>query len=95
MSTYPQRKSDYEASLIKELMQLVHQFDNKSHNYFISTLLTGVLMHHLSWVNTVAPPEANTVSSLLIGITCYLHLIMSYFSISGAIMEITIHCGHS
>ncbi|KAI7875535.1 folliculin-interacting protein middle domain-containing protein [Mucor mucedo] len=60
MSTYPQRKSDYEASLIKELMQLVHQFDNKSHNYFISTLLTGVLMHHLSWVNTVAPPEANT-----------------------------------
>lgn len=60
MSTYPQRKSDYEASLIKELMQLIQQFENKAHNYFISTLLTGVLMHHLSWVHTVAPPETIT-----------------------------------
>jgi hypothetical protein len=65
MSTYPQRKSDYEASLIKELMQLVQQFDNKAHNYFISTLLTGILMHHLSWVHTVAPPESNSVSSVV------------------------------
>lgn len=94
MSTYPQRKSDYEASLIKELMQLIHQFDNKSHNYFISTLLTGVLMHHLSWVNTVAPPEANAVSIIFVN-HLLLHLIMSSFSISGVIMEITIRYGHS
>ncbi|GAA5809040.1 hypothetical protein MFLAVUS_002443 [Mucor flavus] len=59
MSTYPDRKSDYEASLIKELMALIQLYDTKSYNYFISTLLTGVLMHHLSWVNTVAPPEAD------------------------------------
>ncbi|KAI9365325.1 folliculin-interacting protein middle domain-containing protein [Pilaira anomala] len=59
MSTYPQKKSEYEASLIKEFMHLIQQYDTKSYNYFISTLLTGVLMHHLSWVNTVAPPEAD------------------------------------
>ncbi|CEP09566.1 hypothetical protein [Parasitella parasitica] len=59
MSTFPQKKPEYDASLIKELMRLIQQFDNKAHNYFISTLLTGVLMHHLSWVHTVAPPEAN------------------------------------
>ncbi|KAG1122053.1 hypothetical protein G6F42_011841 [Rhizopus arrhizus] len=59
MSTFPQKKSEYDASLIKELMRLIHQFDNKTHNYFISTLLTGVLMHHLSWVHTVSPPEAD------------------------------------
>lgn len=62
MSTFPQKKSEYDTSLIKELMQLIQQFDNKAHNYFISTLLTGVLMHHLSWVHTVAPPEADQVN---------------------------------
>lgn len=59
MSTFPQKKSEYDASLIKELMRLIHQFDNKAHHYFISTMLTGVLMHHLSWVHTVSPPEAD------------------------------------
>lgn len=57
MSTFPQKKADIEISLIKELMTLIDQFDNKSYNYFISTLLTAVLMHHLSWIHTVAPPN--------------------------------------
>ncbi|KAI8331613.1 folliculin-interacting protein middle domain-containing protein [Choanephora cucurbitarum] len=57
-TTFPHKKSEYDMSLMKELMFLVHQFNNKAHNHFISTLLTGVLMHHLSWVHTVAPPEA-------------------------------------
>lgn len=74
MSTYPDRKSDYEASLIKELMALIQLYDTKSYNYFISTLLTGVLMHHLSWVNTVAPPEADIVSVIYTYVTCYFHL---------------------
>ncbi|CAO3703733.1 unnamed protein product [Rhizopus stolonifer] len=56
MSTFPHRKLTYQESLIKELMELIHQFNNKSNHYFISTLLTAVLMHHLSWVCTVAPP---------------------------------------
>ncbi|ORE22065.1 hypothetical protein BCV71DRAFT_241318 [Rhizopus microsporus] len=59
MSTFPHRKSNYQASLLKELVDLIHQFDNKTHHYFISTLLTAVLMHHLSWVYTVAPPNTN------------------------------------
>lgn len=62
MSTFPQKKIEYEASLIKELMQLIRQYDNKAHNYLISTMLTGVLMHHLSWAQTVTPPEDDTVS---------------------------------
>lgn len=93
MSTYPQQKPDYETSLMKELMQLIQQYDNKAHNYFISTLLTGVLMHHLSWVHTVAPPEAITVSFLY----CFIRVDNSYdhlnISISGVIMVITTHYG--
>ncbi|KAI7852279.1 folliculin-interacting protein middle domain-containing protein [Circinella umbellata] len=57
MSTFPQRKSDYAASLIKEFIYLIDEYDNESHNYIISTLLTAVLMYHLSWVQTVAPPD--------------------------------------
>ena len=65
MSTYPQRKPDYEANLIKELMGLIQLYENKTHHFFISTLLTGVLMHHLSWVHSVAPPETTSVSHLV------------------------------
>lgn len=86
MSTYPQRKSDYEANLIMELMQLIQQFENKAHNYFISTLLTGVLMHHLSWVHTVAPPEAITVSKsnlfLYISSDRHVYLLISAYRVS-------------
>jgi hypothetical protein len=95
MSTFPQRKLEYDSSLIKELMQLIQQYDNKAHNYFVSTMLTGVLMHHLSWVHTVAPPEADAVS--IIG-----HLFISMpssdilvYSISGVTMETMIHSGHN
>ncbi|KAG0742932.1 hypothetical protein G6F62_004513 [Rhizopus arrhizus] len=59
MSTFPHRKLTYQASLIKEFVDLIQQFNNKTHHYFISTLLTAVLMHHLSWVYTVAPPNTN------------------------------------
>ncbi|KAI9278908.1 folliculin-interacting protein middle domain-containing protein [Phascolomyces articulosus] len=57
MSTFPQRKSDYSASLIKEFIYLIDEYDNDGHNYIISTLLSAVLMYHLSWVQTVAPPD--------------------------------------
>ncbi|KAI9274227.1 folliculin-interacting protein middle domain-containing protein [Sporodiniella umbellata] len=59
MSTFPHRKTAYQTSLLKELMDLVHQFNHATYQYFVSTLLTGVLMHHLSWVCTVAPPDTN------------------------------------
>ncbi|KAI9490447.1 folliculin-interacting protein middle domain-containing protein [Zychaea mexicana] len=57
MSTFPQRKSDYAASLVKELIYLIDQYDTDSNHHFISTLVTAVLMYHLSWVQTVAPPD--------------------------------------
>ncbi|KAI9282210.1 folliculin-interacting protein middle domain-containing protein [Sporodiniella umbellata] len=59
MSTFPHRKQAYQESLMKELIALLHQFNDKSHSYFISTLLTAVLTHHLSWVYTVAPPNTH------------------------------------
>ena len=65
MSTFPQRKSDYAASLIKEFIYLIDEYDNESHSYIISTLLTAVLMYHLSWVQTVAPPDEVRVRFIL------------------------------
>jgi hypothetical protein len=59
MSTFPQRKSDYSQKLILELLNLVEEFDNKGSNFLVSTLVTGVLTYHLSWVHTVAPPEGD------------------------------------
>lgn len=40
---------------ITELMNLLELHDNKTTNFFISTLLTAVLTHHLAWVPTVTP----------------------------------------
>ncbi|KAG0165439.1 Folliculin-interacting protein 1 [Apophysomyces sp. BC1015] len=60
MSTFPQRKSAYGRSLMKELVQIITELDNKSHNFFISTMVTAALTYHLSWVHTVAPPEEDT-----------------------------------
>ncbi|KAI9310984.1 folliculin-interacting protein middle domain-containing protein [Dichotomocladium elegans] len=63
MSTFPQRKSDYGQMFLKELACLINELNNESHHYFISNLVTAILMHHLSWVQTVAPPEeAKSVS---------------------------------
>ncbi|KAI7862076.1 folliculin-interacting protein middle domain-containing protein [Spinellus fusiger] len=60
MSTFPQRRSDYSKTLIKELVYLIHEFDNPTHHYLVSTMITAVLTYHLSWVHTVAPPERET-----------------------------------
>ncbi|KAI8974284.1 folliculin-interacting protein middle domain-containing protein [Pilobolus umbonatus] len=60
MSTFPQNKSRYEKNMMHELIDLIQHYDNKTHNYFVSTLITAVLMHHLSWVHTVAPSDDDT-----------------------------------
>ncbi|KAI8370554.1 folliculin-interacting protein middle domain-containing protein [Radiomyces spectabilis] len=57
MATFPHRKSDYSKKLMKELLYLIDELNNKQHHFFISTMFTAVLSHHLSWVQTVAPPE--------------------------------------
>ncbi|RUS27488.1 folliculin-interacting protein middle domain-containing protein [Jimgerdemannia flammicorona] len=61
MCTFPQRRAGYAQSLLKELVYLIENFDNKRKNFFVSTLITTVLMYHLSWVQTVAPPEEDTI----------------------------------
>ncbi|KAL1491231.1 hypothetical protein ABEB36_011859 [Hypothenemus hampei] len=38
---------------LKDFCELLHCFDVKETNFFISTLLTAVLTHHLGWVATV------------------------------------------
>ncbi|KAG1714296.1 Folliculin-interacting protein 2 [Nymphon striatum] len=40
---------------IYEFSELVEECDTKNTNFFISSLLTAVLTHHLSWVPTITP----------------------------------------
>uniref|UniRef100_T1J365 UDENN FNIP1/2-type domain-containing protein n=1 Tax=Strigamia maritima TaxID=126957 RepID=T1J365_STRMM len=44
---------------VTEFMNLLNQFDNKSSKFFVSTLLTAILTHHLAWVPTVMPSGIN------------------------------------
>ncbi|KAI6175300.1 hypothetical protein M3Y97_00673800 [Aphelenchoides bicaudatus] len=53
-----------------QLAELINRFEHKETNFFISTLLSAVLMNHLAWVASVAPPENLEESkdrSMLIG----------------------------
>ncbi|XP_076349047.1 folliculin-interacting protein 2-like isoform X2 [Tachypleus tridentatus] len=45
------------AKFISELVSLIEEFDTKYTNFFVSTLLTAVLTHHLAWVPTVTPSD--------------------------------------
>ncbi|KAJ9086639.1 hypothetical protein DSO57_1001919 [Entomophthora muscae] len=53
MLSFPKKRPQYANSFIIELASLVSTCDNKATQYFISTLLTSVLSHHLSWVPVV------------------------------------------
>jgi len=41
--------------LASEICRLKNRLDTKETNFFFSTLMTGVLSHHLGWVSTVMP----------------------------------------
>ena len=41
--------------LVQDLLLLREELDTKQTNFFLSCLLTGVLSHHLGWVETVMP----------------------------------------
>ncbi|XP_071455408.1 folliculin-interacting protein 2 [Hetaerina americana] len=41
---------------LEQLCQSLSSLDTKATNFFISTLVTAVLTHHLGWVHTVQPP---------------------------------------
>ncbi|KAF5299961.1 hypothetical protein FQA39_LY11334 [Lamprigera yunnana] len=52
---------------VTELCELLDSIDVKHTNFFVSTLLTAVLTHHLGWVSTVLPPtltEKEKISKL-------------------------------
>ncbi|XP_069674233.1 folliculin-interacting protein 2 [Periplaneta americana] len=42
-------------NFIQDLCQLIATIDTKATNFFISTLVTAVLTHHLGWVATILP----------------------------------------
>ncbi|XP_063443784.1 folliculin-interacting protein 2-like isoform X2 [Mytilus trossulus] len=50
---------------MKDFMSLVTKHENKNNNFFISTLVTAVLTHHLAWVATVTPAGATTSKTYL------------------------------
>lgn len=47
--------SSLSAGFMRELCYMLEMFDTKDTNFFMSTLLTAVLTHHLGWVPTVTP----------------------------------------
>ncbi|XP_049767030.1 uncharacterized protein LOC126100466 [Schistocerca cancellata] len=47
---------------LQDLCHLIAALDTKSNNFFVSTLITAVLTHHLGWVATVMPNK-NTCKS--------------------------------
>lgn len=49
-------------NFMNELCLLLSQADTKDTNFFISTMLTAVLTHHLGWVSTVAAFNAKSKS---------------------------------
>ncbi|XP_054264166.1 folliculin-interacting protein 2 [Macrosteles quadrilineatus] len=58
-------KADLEQRLVSDLKHLLAELDTKHTNFFISTLLTAVLTHHLGWVPTAMPDiPLNTEPSL-------------------------------
>ncbi|PSN41279.1 hypothetical protein C0J52_14352 [Blattella germanica] len=42
-------------NFLQDLCQLIATFDTKATNFFVSTLVTAVLTHHLGWVATILP----------------------------------------
>ncbi|XP_066991475.2 folliculin-interacting protein 2 [Anabrus simplex] len=46
-------------TFLRDLCQLIAVFDTKDTNFFVSTLITAVLTHHLGWVATVLPGKSS------------------------------------
>ncbi|KAF8763826.1 folliculin-interacting protein 1-like isoform X1 [Argiope bruennichi] len=50
-------------AFLERFSKLLRQFDKKETNFFVSTLLTAVLTHHLSWVPSVIPTDSKIQST--------------------------------
>ncbi|XP_066147539.1 folliculin-interacting protein 1 isoform X3 [Euwallacea fornicatus] len=59
-------EGDYVAEeFLKEFCELLEEFDAKHTNFFISTLLTAILTHHLGWVATVYSSHVTSYQDFL------------------------------
>ncbi|CAF4897925.1 unnamed protein product [Pieris macdunnoughi] len=54
----PRQSNKIAESIMSDLCSVIALGDTKNTNFFISTLLTHVLTHHLGWVTTVSPYDA-------------------------------------
>ncbi|XP_013136295.1 PREDICTED: folliculin-interacting protein 2 isoform X2 [Papilio polytes] len=59
----PRRCAGQAELLLSDICALLTAADTKDTNFFISTLLTNVLTHHLGWVSTVSPYEVQQGSA--------------------------------
>ncbi|XP_061192634.1 folliculin-interacting protein 1-like [Saccostrea echinata] len=55
MMSHPSYRYQICENFMKELVTLINKFDSKNNEFFMSTLVTAVLTHHLAWVPTVTP----------------------------------------
>ncbi|GFV64244.1 folliculin-interacting protein 2 [Trichonephila clavipes] len=49
-------------AFLERFSNILKQFDKKETNFFVSTLLTAVLTHHLAWVPSVIPTDSKIQS---------------------------------
>ncbi|KAJ3297936.1 Folliculin-interacting protein 1 [Borealophlyctis nickersoniae] len=54
MLTFPGKRRMYCQTLVSDLCSMLETYDTKQTNFFISTLISSVLAHHLAWTGTVA-----------------------------------------
>ncbi|CAG8715267.1 557_t:CDS:10 [Cetraspora pellucida] len=64
MSTFPHKREKLAKSFMSELSYLLEKYDDEKSNFFISILITNILMYHLSWVPTVADFEERNGKNL-------------------------------
>ncbi|KAI8521085.1 Folliculin-interacting protein 1 [Branchiostoma belcheri] len=62
MMSYSKQRRQLVEHFLQELIVTMDHCNNKTNNYFLSTLLTAVLTHHLAWVPTVTPAGATPPS---------------------------------
>eukprot|EP00057_Strongylocentrotus_purpuratus_P019497 XP_011673971.1 PREDICTED: folliculin-interacting protein 2 [Strongylocentrotus purpuratus] len=65
LMTYPQQRGHLCEHLVRELGRVLETHNSKQNNFFMSRLMTGVLMHHLAWVPTVMPAGATPSRAFL------------------------------
>ncbi|XP_041364707.1 folliculin-interacting protein 1-like isoform X2 [Gigantopelta aegis] len=65
MMSYSNHRYIFCEKFINEFRVLADKFDNKSTKFFLSTLISAVLTHHLAWVATVTPAGGITSRTYL------------------------------